>query len=93
MLQGDGVLERGVNTEALGRRSWPSALRRTAQRSPARENVRVAGGTPYEIWYTSDCSEWTVLRITLEGRLPAYQGTGRVGQGALPDRARAGEAG
>lgn len=66
MLQGDGVLERGVNTEALGRRSWPSALRRTAQRSPARENARVAGGTPYEIWYTADCSEWTVLRITLE---------------------------
>jgi hypothetical protein len=33
---------------------------------PARENVRVAGGTPYEIWHTSDCPEWTVMQISLE---------------------------
>ncbi|RUP92346.1 hypothetical protein D8M27_10565, partial [Corynebacterium pseudodiphtheriticum] len=33
---------------------------------PARENVRVAGGTPYEIWHTSDCPEWTVMQISFE---------------------------
>lgn len=54
------------HTKALGRRARPSALRRTAQRAPARENVRVAGGTPYEIWHTSDCPEWTVMQISLE---------------------------
>jgi hypothetical protein len=35
VLQGDGALERGVNTEALGRRSWPSASHRWAAPGPS----------------------------------------------------------
>ncbi|MVO84978.1 hypothetical protein GPA10_09430 [Streptomyces sp. p1417] len=29
---------------------------------PAWENVRVAGGMPYEIWHTFDCPEWAVMQ-------------------------------
>ncbi|GGU67779.1 hypothetical protein [Streptomyces daghestanicus] len=44
----------------------PGELCPDCEAGPGRENACVGAGTPYEMWHTPDCPQWTIMQIGWE---------------------------